>query len=92
MTNTAGTAVQLAGGTLDVPYVQAKREAEAEAFAADLRTPLRASESDELLNDAIERAIAANSGSYTMPLADIAYPFGLGGTGCGDDDLRPVLG
>lgn len=39
----------------------------------------------------IERAIAANSGSYTMPLADIAYPFGLGGTGCGDDDLRALF-
>jgi poly(3-hydroxybutyrate) depolymerase len=39
----------------------------------------------------IERAIAANSGSYTMPLADIAYPHGLGGTGCGDRDLRALF-
>jgi poly(3-hydroxybutyrate) depolymerase len=39
----------------------------------------------------IERAVAANAGSYTMPLGDIAYPHGLGGTGFGDKDLRALF-
>lgn len=39
----------------------------------------------------IERAVAANSGSYTMPLAGLAYPHGLGGTGLGDQDLRALF-
>ena len=39
----------------------------------------------------IERAIAANAGSYTMPLADEAFPHGLGGTTIGDDDLRALF-
>jgi poly(3-hydroxybutyrate) depolymerase len=29
----------------------------------------------------IERAVAANAGSYTLPLHDTAFPFGLGGVG-----------
>ena len=39
----------------------------------------------------IERAIAANSGSYTLPLLDVPYPHGLGGTGLGEADLRALL-
>jgi poly(3-hydroxybutyrate) depolymerase len=39
----------------------------------------------------IERAIAANSGHYTMPLMDEAFPHGMGGTGLGDDDLRALF-
>lgn len=39
----------------------------------------------------IERAVAANAGSYTMPLAGIPYPHGLGGTGLGDKDLRALF-
>jgi len=27
----------------------------------------------------VERAVAANAGSYTLPLHDVAFPFGLGG-------------
>lgn len=39
---------------------------------------------------AIERAITANAGSYTMPDFDVSYPFGLKGTHFADADL-PVL-
>jgi poly(3-hydroxybutyrate) depolymerase len=39
----------------------------------------------------IERAVAANSGSYTMPLASEPFPHGIGGTGLGDDDLRALF-
>jgi poly(3-hydroxybutyrate) depolymerase len=36
----------------------------------------------------IERAIAANSGSYTLPTREERFPFGLGGAPLGDDELR----
>jgi poly(3-hydroxybutyrate) depolymerase len=36
----------------------------------------------------IERAITANAGSYTLPVRDEDFPFGLRGTEAGDDDLR----
>jgi poly(3-hydroxybutyrate) depolymerase len=36
----------------------------------------------------LERAIAANSGSYTLPVRGEAFPFGIGGTPTSDDDLR----
>ncbi len=42
-------------------------------------------------SDRIERAVAANPGSYTLPVVDEAFPFGLGGTGCGIDDVRALL-
>jgi pimeloyl-ACP methyl ester carboxylesterase len=38
--------------------------------------------------DNVELAIAANAGTYGMPRLDIAYPYGLGGIGLTDDDLR----
>ena len=37
-------------------------------------------------------AVSANAGTYAMPTLDVAYPFGLGGTGLTDDDLRRLLG
>jgi poly(3-hydroxybutyrate) depolymerase len=36
----------------------------------------------------IERAVAANAGSYTLPVRGRAFPFGLDGTAVSDDDLR----
>ena len=39
----------------------------------------------------IELAIAANAGHYTMPLADVPFPHGTGGTSLGDDDLRALF-
>ena len=39
----------------------------------------------------IERAIAANSGSYTLPVHGEAFPFGLDGTPMNDDDLRRLF-
>ena len=36
----------------------------------------------------IERAVTANAGSYTMPVRDEAFPFGLGGMSVSDDELR----
>lgn len=39
----------------------------------------------------IERAITANAGSYILPLADEPFPFGLGGTALGDEDLRSLF-
>lgn len=39
----------------------------------------------------IERAITANAGSYTLPLADESFPFGLGGTALGDEALRALF-
>ena len=39
----------------------------------------------------IERAVSANSGSYTLPLLDVAYPHGLGGTGLAEADLRALF-
>lgn len=39
-------------------------------------------------SERIEQAVSANAGSYTLPVHDEAYPFGLGGLAVGDDDLR----
>jgi CubicO group peptidase (beta-lactamase class C family)/poly(3-hydroxybutyrate) depolymerase len=39
----------------------------------------------------IERAVSANAGSYTLPLAGEAFPFGTGGTPAGDGELRTLL-
>lgn len=36
----------------------------------------------------IERALAANSGSYTLPIFDEAFPFGLGGTAMTEAERR----
>lgn len=44
------------------------------------------------LRDHVRSAITANAGTYAMPTLDVAYPFGLGGTGLTDDDLRRLLG
>lgn len=41
-------------------------------------------------SECIEQAVAANSGSYTLPVHDEAYPFGLGGLGVNEDDLRAL--
>lgn len=40
----------------------------------------------------IAKAAAANAGSYTMPRADIKYPFGLGGTKLTDASLAKSFG
>jgi hypothetical protein len=40
---------------------------------------------------AIERAIAANSGSYTLPTRSERFPFGLEGIALGDDELRAAF-
>lgn len=37
-------------------------------------------------------AVAANSGWYVMPDLDVAYPYGLGGSGIGAAELRQALG
>ena len=39
----------------------------------------------------IERAVAANPGSYTMPSLEDPFPFGLKGTGFGVAELRALL-
>lgn len=39
----------------------------------------------------IERAVAANPGSYTMPSVDEAFPFGMKGTGFGVAELKALL-
>jgi poly(3-hydroxybutyrate) depolymerase len=39
----------------------------------------------------IERAVAANSGHYTLPLASEAFPHGIGGTPVSDHDLRALF-
>jgi CubicO group peptidase (beta-lactamase class C family)/poly(3-hydroxybutyrate) depolymerase len=39
----------------------------------------------------LERALAANAGSYTLPVADEPFPFGLAGTAINDDDLRALF-
>ncbi len=44
------------------------------------------------LRDHVRIAITANAGTYAMPTLDVAYPFGLGGTGLDDDGLRRLLG
>lgn len=40
----------------------------------------------------VTRAIVANAGWYTMPDFGIDFPYGLDGSGLGDDDVRRVLG
>jgi poly(3-hydroxybutyrate) depolymerase len=37
---------------------------------------------------AADLIISANAGSYTMPVTDVAFPFGLSGVAVTDDDLR----
>ena len=46
--------------------------------------------------DSIERAVAANAGSYTLPMRGEQFPFGLEGTAIGDNELaalfsRPIV-
>jgi poly(3-hydroxybutyrate) depolymerase len=41
--------------------------------------------------DSIERAIAANAGSYTMPVRGEAFPFGLDDTRLGDGEVRALF-
>ncbi|MGZ5049155.1 MAG: hypothetical protein ACXWHB_11925 [Usitatibacter sp.] len=41
--------------------------------------------------DTIERAVAANAGSYTLPVRGEAFPFGLDGVAVSDDDLRALF-
>jgi hypothetical protein len=41
--------------------------------------------------DAIERAVAANAGSYTMPVRGEQFPFGVDGLELDDDDLRKLF-
>jgi hypothetical protein len=41
--------------------------------------------------DDVQVAIAANAGTYGLPQFDITYPYGLGGLGLTDDDLRRAL-
>ncbi len=36
----------------------------------------------------VDRIVAANSGSYTLPTHDVPMPFGLGGTQLSEQDLR----
>jgi len=43
------------------------------------------------LRENMRMAVTANAGTYAMPTLDVAYPFGLGGTGLGDDDLRRLF-
>jgi len=38
-----------------------------------------------------ERAIAGNAGSYTLPLADEDFPFGLRKSGLGDEEMREMF-
>lgn len=40
----------------------------------------------------VEHAITANAGSYTLPVHDEAFPFGLGGTAVTDDERRALFG
>ena len=39
----------------------------------------------------IEKIVAANSGSYTMPVFDEAFPFGLGGTAISEGERRVLF-
>jgi poly(3-hydroxybutyrate) depolymerase len=41
--------------------------------------------------DSIERAVAANAGSYTMPVRGIPFPFGIDGIDVSDDHLRSLF-
>ena len=40
----------------------------------------------------VRAAVTANAGTYAMPTLDVGYPFGLGGTGMTDENLRALLG
>ena len=40
----------------------------------------------------VKVAVAANAGWYTMPSLDVQWPYGLGGTRLGPDDLRGFVG
>ncbi len=42
--------------------------------------------------DHVQAAVTANAGTYAMPALDIAFPFGLGGTGLGEAELKALLG
>lgn len=44
------------------------------------------------LRDKVRIAVSANAGTYAMPDLSVAFPFGLGGTGLADDNLRALLG
>ncbi len=39
----------------------------------------------------IGRIVSANAGSYTMPLADEPFPFGIAGSAVGDAEIRQLL-
>jgi poly(3-hydroxybutyrate) depolymerase len=41
--------------------------------------------------DSIERAVTANAGSYTMPVRDERFPFGVDGVPLSDDELRKAF-
>ena len=41
--------------------------------------------------DSIERAVAANAGSYTMPVRGVPFPFGIDGIDVSDDHLRSLF-
>jgi poly(3-hydroxybutyrate) depolymerase len=41
--------------------------------------------------DSIERAVAANAGSYTLPVHGEAFPFGLDGSPARDEDVRRLF-
>jgi poly(3-hydroxybutyrate) depolymerase len=41
--------------------------------------------------DSIERAVAANAGSYTLPVHGEAFPFGLDGSPASEEDLRRLF-
>lgn len=42
--------------------------------------------------DQVNVAVTANAGTYAMPDLTIAWPWGLGSTDVGEDDLRALLG
>ncbi|HEX3347951.1 MAG TPA: alpha/beta hydrolase [Acetobacteraceae bacterium] len=42
--------------------------------------------------DGLITAVTANAGTYAMPTLDVPFPFGLGGAGLTDADLRALLG
>lgn len=41
---------------------------------------------------AAEAIIVANAGWYTLPVQTVAFPYGLGGTGVGEDTVRAAFG
>ena len=43
------------------------------------------------LRDKVRMAVSANAGTYAMPDLSVPFPFGLGGTGLTDDNLRALL-